>query len=113
MLTVFRWQEAVKTLGQLHRVDAYAVGLGDFGRPGGFYGRQVKTLSTVSASQSQVQSRETKQKVGQIPYIAEMTAFFDDPSTQPRDRSSLIHGDYKIDNLVFHSNEPRVIGILE
>lgn len=47
------------------------------------------------------------------PRFAELMAFFADPARQPRDRSSIVHGDYKIDNLMFHPTEPRVIGVLD
>lgn len=56
---------------------------------------------------------DTKEPVGDIPHFHEMIEFFKDKSKQPKDRSTLIHGDYKIDNLVFHKTEPRVIGILD
>lgn len=56
---------------------------------------------------------DTKEPVGKIPKFDEMVAFFRDPKTQPKDRSGFVHGDYKIDNVVFHKTEPRVIGILE
>jgi aminoglycoside phosphotransferase (APT) family kinase protein len=51
--------------------------------------------------------------VGKIPHFEEMVEFFADKKSQPKDRGTLIHGDYKIDNVVFHKTEPRVIGVLE
>ena len=56
---------------------------------------------------------ESKAEVGQIPHFDEIMAFFSNPKLQPKDRATLIHGDYKIDNVVFHKIEPKVIGILE
>jgi aminoglycoside phosphotransferase (APT) family kinase protein len=56
---------------------------------------------------------ETKEIVGKIPHFDEMIAFFSNVKSQPKDRGTLVHGDYKIDNLVYHKTEPRVIGILE
>lgn len=79
----------------------------------GFYDRQIKTFATISKAQAETVDVETKEPVGQIPYIDEMLAYFGNKTFQPRDRGVLVHGDYKIDNLVFHPTEPRVIGILD
>lgn len=112
-LTGQRWHDAIYTLGKLHRLTPGALTLSDFGKPSGFYSRQIRTLSTISESQARVADVVTNTEVGRIPYFENMVAFFRQPETQPRDRTCLIHGDYKIDNLVFHKTDPRVIGILE
>lgn len=108
-----RWRDAVRTLASLHRVTPSKHGLSDFGKASGFYARQIKTLTTISASQAQAVDKETGRPVGKIPHFDDMVTFFQDSRTQPVDRSCVIHGDYKIDNLVYHKTKPRVIGILE
>lgn len=108
-----RWQDAVRTLAKFHRVNRDSVGLSDFGKPSNFYDRQIKTFSTLSPNQAKAVDVDTKIPVGPIPHFDDMVSFFRDKSRQPPDRSTLIHGDYKIDNLVFHKTEPRVIGILD
>ncbi|KAL4739181.1 kinase-like domain-containing protein [Aspergillus similis] len=107
------WKDAVRTLAKFHRVDPKSVGLETFGKPSGFYDRQIATFTTVSKAQAQAVDVETKEPVGDLPHFMEMVRFFQDKSAQPKDRGTLVHGDYKIDNLVFHKTEPRVIGILD
>ena len=107
------WREAVHTLARLHAVDYKKVGLETFGKPHGFYNRQIQTWTTICASQAKAVDVETKEPVGQLPHFEETVRFFKNEKSQPRDRTTLVHGDYKIDNLVFHKTEPRVIGILE
>jgi aminoglycoside phosphotransferase (APT) family kinase protein len=107
------WKSALQTLAKFHRVKPADVGLQDFGRPNGFYNRQLKTFDKLAPVQAGTRDVDTDEPVGDIPHYEEMVAFFKDPSTQPRDRGTFVHGDYKIDNLVFHKTEPRVIGILD
>jgi aminoglycoside phosphotransferase (APT) family kinase protein len=107
------WRQAVLTLAKLHAVDVREVGLETFGKGSGFYNRQIKTWITICASQSKAVDVETKEPVGQLPHFDETVDFFKNEKWQPRDRATLVHGDFKIDNLVFHKTEPRVIGILE
>ncbi|KAH8676018.1 phosphotransferase enzyme family domain-containing protein [Xylariales sp. PMI_506] len=137
------WQAAVETLARLHSVDRDAVGLASFGKPSGFYARQLATWRQICAAQAAAVDADTGVPVGPLPHIEEFLRFFAGeptdggkeeeegsaapPSQQqrwrrrkgpvavkpPRDRATLIHGDYKIDNIVFHKTEPRVIGILD
>ncbi|TID04729.1 Putative aminoglycoside phosphotransferase, protein kinase-like domain superfamily [Colletotrichum destructivum] len=107
------WRAATTTLARLHRVTPAGVGLEGFGKASGFYDRQVRTWTTICESQAAAVDLETGEKVGDLPHFGEMVRFFGDGAAQPQDRATLIHGDYKIDNIVFHKTEPRVIGILD
>ena len=107
------WADAVRTLAALHAVDPAAVGLEAFGRPADFYPRQVATWKTIGAAQAAARDADTGEPVGALPRFDDMVAFFEDRRRQPPDRNGLVHGDYKIDNLVFDEREPRVVGILE
>ena len=113
LIFLLRWHDAIRTLAKLHNVDPASVDLTGFGKPSGFYNRQIRTLGAISVAQSQVVDIETNEAVGKIPFFEEMISFFIDKRFQPEDRGTLVHGDYKIDNLVYHKTEPKVIGILE
>jgi aminoglycoside phosphotransferase (APT) family kinase protein len=107
------WHDAVRTLGKLHRVDPKSVGLESYGRPTGFYNRQIATFNTLNEAQGAVKDIESGEAVGLVPHSEELVGFFKQAENQPKDRGTFVHGDFKIDNLVYHKTEPRVIGILE
>jgi aminoglycoside phosphotransferase (APT) family kinase protein len=91
-----------ETLVRLHRVDYRGLGLADFGRPGSYVARQI--------------SRWGKQyKASETERIDSMDRLFDWlPAHLPADDETvLVHGDYRLDNMVFHSTEPRVLGIID
>jgi aminoglycoside phosphotransferase (APT) family kinase protein len=100
----------VDTLARLHAVDVDALGLSDYGRKGNFYPRQIHSLTKVSKAQAAVSDPNGKQ-VGQLPRLNDLLNWFSNHMI--RDETTLMHGDYKIDNLVFHPTECRVLGILD
>ncbi|MCK6452483.1 MAG: phosphotransferase family protein [Alphaproteobacteria bacterium] len=91
-----------ETLARLHRVDWRAAGLADFGKPGNYFARQVARWSR------QWQDSQTRAN----PAIDRLAAWLP-RHIPPGDETTICHGDYRLDNLIFHPREPRVIGVLD
>jgi aminoglycoside phosphotransferase (APT) family kinase protein len=98
--TMFQSMNAV--IAALHSVDHVAVGLAEFGRPGNYMGRQIARWSR------QYQASETEQQPAMDRLIDWLPRHLP-PEAEPR----IVHGDYRIDNLIFHPTGPRVIGVLD
>jgi aminoglycoside phosphotransferase (APT) family kinase protein len=90
------------TLARLHAFDPAAIGLADFGRPEGYVARQVKRWS------EQYRQSETQA----IPEMDRLMAWLPD-HVPPTSRPALVHGDYRLDNLILDAAEPRVAAVLD
>ena len=91
-----------EALARLHGVDWGAIGLEGFGRPGNYFQRQI--------------NRWTRQwhasKTREIPEIERLIAWL--PEHVPAgDETTIVHGDYRLGNLMLHPQEPRVIAVLD
>jgi aminoglycoside phosphotransferase (APT) family kinase protein len=89
-------------MARLHAVDYRAIGLETFGKPSGYLTRQIALWT------KQYQTTKTDP----IPAMDELIAWL--PAHQPNDdRTTIAHGDFRLENLMFHPTEPRVLGILD
>ena len=89
-------------IAKLHRVDVQAIGLGEFGKPGNYFARQINRWS------KQYRASETES----IPAMDKLIEWL--PENIPEDdETSLVHGDYRLDNMIFHPTEPRILAILD
>lgn len=91
------------TLAALHAIDVEAVGLSDFGRPGSYFERQIGRWG------GQYRASETDT----VPDMESLMSWLE--THQPPDDGivSLVHGDYRLDNMIFARNEPKVIAVLD
>jgi aminoglycoside phosphotransferase (APT) family kinase protein len=96
------YQAQLQTLADLHNTDLEATGLGDFGRPGNYMGRQLSRWSRQYKASETVHI-EAMEKL--IPWLAE--------TLPAQERTSVVHGDYRLDNMVMHPTEARVIAVLD
>lgn len=92
-----------ETLARLHAVRPDDVGLGDFGRPGGYFQRQVRRWSEQLDASTLPDLEDLRTLRSRI--VAEMPE--DDGAV------SIAHGDFRVGNMMFHPTEPRVIAVLD
>jgi aminoglycoside phosphotransferase (APT) family kinase protein len=96
------FSEANRVIAALHRVDYVDVGLSDFGKPGNYFARQIDRWSR------QYKASETD-KIEAMDRLIEWLPVH----IPPGERTSIVHGDYRLDNMIFHPTEARVLAVLD
>jgi len=92
-----------ETLAALHSVNVDEVGLGDFGRPGNYFARQSDRWA------KQYRASEMTPQ----PKIHKVIAWLEENMPPDDGQIAIVHGDYRLDNMIFHPDEPRVIALLD
>jgi aminoglycoside phosphotransferase (APT) family kinase protein len=92
------------TIAQLHVIDPEQAGLGDYGKPGNYFARQIARWS---------QQYQADAEAGRVAAMDRLVEWL--PGNIPADEAQarIIHGDFRCDNMVFHPTEPRVLAVLD
>jgi len=96
------FDELNRVIAALHSVDYASIGLDDFGRHGQYVARQVARWSKQYAAAG----------IEPIPAMDRLLAWLP-AHIPPDDETSIVHGDYRVDNVIFHPTEPRVLAVLD
>jgi len=96
------WEELNRVIAQLHSLDYRALGLEQFGKPGAYIARQVARWS------KQYLASETEP----IRAMNELIAWLPN-NIPPETGTTVVHGDFRLDNVIFHPAEPRVLAVLD
>jgi aminoglycoside phosphotransferase (APT) family kinase protein len=95
--------EMNRVLTAIHNVDIDAVGLSDYGPPGNYYARQIgRWAKQYEAS-----------KTDDLPDMEALSEWLQSNIPADDGQRTLVHGDYRIDNMLFHPSEPRVLAVLD
>lgn len=90
-------------IAALHRIDPHQVGLGDYGRPGNYFERQIGRWS-----RQYLDDAEAGRDAGMDRLVEWLPA-----NIPAGDEARIVHGDFRCDNLIFHPSEPRVLAVLD
>jgi aminoglycoside phosphotransferase (APT) family kinase protein len=96
------YDEMNRVIAALHSVDQVGAGLADFGRPGQYLKRQIERWTRQYRASETERIEAMERLIGWLP--AHLPA---------ADETTLVHGDFRIDNLIFHPREPRVLAVLD
>lgn len=96
------YHDMADVLARLHQVDVGAAGLADYGRPGNYYSRQIARWSR----------QYLAAKTGEIPAMDRLMEWLP-AHIPPGDETAIVHGDYRVENLIVHPVEPRIVAIVD
>jgi aminoglycoside phosphotransferase (APT) family kinase protein len=100
------YDEMNRVIAALHSVDVGAAGLTDYGKPGNYFERQIGRWS------KQYQASVT-QPIEAMERLIEWLPAHIPAGARDERQMSIVHGDYRLDNLIFHPQEPRVLAVLD
>src|SRR3954465_7671639 len=92
-----------RTIAQLHAIDPDTAGLGDYGRPGNYFERQIARWSKQYLGDAEA---------GRDPHMDRLIEWLP-AHLPPGDETGIVHGDFRIDNMIFHPHEPRILAVLD
>lgn len=96
------YDEMNRVIAQLHTIDYKAIGLESYGKPSNYIARQIDRWS------KQYKASETES----IPEMDQLIAWL--PQNMPGgEQTTIVHGDYRLDNMIFHPTEPRILAVLD
>jgi len=98
------YDEMNRVIAALHTVDIQAVGLGDYGKPGNYFQRQIDRWARQYRAS---QTRQIKTMERLIDWLPQHVPQEDHPQV------SLVHGDFRIDNVIFHPSKPRILAVID
>jgi len=96
------WDELNRVIALLHTLDYRALGLEGFGKPGSYISRQVARWT------KQYQASETEP----IRAMHDLMAWLPD-NIPPEAATTVVHGDYRLDNVIFHPREAKILAVLD
>src|SRR5450631_1269428 len=96
------FDEMNRVIAALHRVDYAAIGLGDYGKPGNYFARQIDRWSRQYKASATEPCEAMDRLIEWLP-----------ANIPAGDRTAIVHGDFRLDNMIFHSTEPRVLAVLD
>lgn len=91
-----------RTLAAIHRVDVEAVGLADFGKHGGFAARQIARWTRQWELSATARNQDVERMIDWLLR-----------NLPQEDRTTLVHGDFRLGNVMFHPTEPRIVAVLD
>jgi aminoglycoside phosphotransferase (APT) family kinase protein len=96
------YDELNSVIARLHTIDYAAIGLADYGKPGNYFARQIERWT----KQYQASATEPIEAMDRL--IAWLPQHI-----PPGDDTTIVHGDFRLDNMIFHPTEPRILAVLD